>query len=583
MKKPVILFLLLAIFFPAPCLVWADISVTLRLDRKEATLIDSITMVISVSGTRKSDAEPILKDLEAFTVTRGGTSSRVEIINGKVNAGVDYTYALQPKKTGTFTIGPAHVKVKDRTIKSNIVTLMIVEPSQSSGVDRGPLFLSAALSPKEVYVEEQAIYTLKLYLQARVSDISLNLPEAEHLAFKQLGKPVEYQGVYNGQSYQVLEVRYALIPSKEGIYGIRPSRMSMTVSQPRRRSPRSLFNDPFFSFSSGQPMTIASEPLELSVLPLPQEGQPADFSGLVGTYEIQSKLEPSEIKARESTTLTILMRGRGNVARIPDLKLPELELIKTYADQPVLKEETDDKGLLGSKTMKWALVPEKEGEFQIPSLSLSFFDTTSKQYRSIKTPLLSLSVLPAEKDLVQTSQDVLKEQKTEVPAKQEIKELGHDILPIHTSIRGLQSGSLLRTGGLILWIILIAPVFVYAATFSVLKLNKKSSRSTAALRAKKAAKTLTQQCRKRKLRPYDLTSSIRQYLNERFDLSLGTLTPDEAADILLSKGVNVATAEKLRAVLQQLEDAVYTGKGQETCVMGEDMPKLIRQIEKEIR
>ena len=40
MKKPVILFLLLVIFFPAPCLVWADISVTLRLDRKEATLMD---------------------------------------------------------------------------------------------------------------------------------------------------------------------------------------------------------------------------------------------------------------------------------------------------------------------------------------------------------------------------------------------------------------------------------------------------------------------------------------------------------------------------------------------------------------
>jgi hypothetical protein len=583
MKKPVILFLLLAIFFPAPCLVWADVSVTLRLDRKEATLADSITMVISVSGTRKSDSEPILKGLEAFTVTRGGTSSRVEIINGKVNAGVDYTYALQPKKTGTFTIGPAHVKVKDRTIKSNTVTLMIVEPAQSSGVDRGPLFLSAALSSKKVYVEEQAIYTLKLYLQARISDISLNLPEAEHLAFKQLGKPIEYQGVYKGQSYQVLEVRYALIPSKEGIYGIRPARMSMTVSQPRRRSPRSLFDDSFFSFSSGRPMTITSEPLELSVLPLPQEKQPADFSGLVGTYEIQSTLEPSEIKAGESATLTVLLRGRGNVTRIPDLKLPELEQIKNYADQPVLKEETDERGLSGSKTMKWALVPEKEGTFQIPSLSVSFFDTTSNQYRLIKTPLLSLSVLPAEKDTIHALQDVLKEQKEEGPAKQEIKELGHDILPIHTSVRALHSGSLLGTGGLILWIILIVPLFVYAATFSVLKLHKKSSRSTAALKAKKAAKTLAQQCRKGKISSNDLIASIRQYLNERFDLSLGTLTSDEAADILLSRGVSAPTVAKLKAVLKAVEDAVYTGKGQEACVRGEDLPKLIRQIEKEIR
>jgi hypothetical protein len=147
----------------------------------------------------------------------------------------------------------------------------------------------------------------------------------------------------------------------------------------------------------------------------------------------------------------------------------------------------------------------------------------------------------------------------------------------------LQPESLLRTGGLVLWIILIAPLFVYAATFSVLKLHKKSSRSTAALKAKKAAKTLAQQCRKGKLSSNDLISSIRQYLNDRFGLSLGTLTPDEAAGILLSKGVNAATIEKLQAVLQQLEDVVYTGKGQEACVLVEDLPKLIRQIEKEIR
>ncbi len=570
-------------FFHVPCLASGDVSVTLKLDRPEATLLDSITMVVSVSGTRKSDTQPTLKGLEAFNVRTGGTSSRIEIINGKVNAGVEYTYALQAKKTGTFTIGPAEVKVKGKAIKSNTETLTIVRSIQSPDIARGPLFLSAALSPKQIFVEEQAIYTLKLFRQTGVGDISLGLPEAEHLNFKQLGKPVEYQGVYKGQSYQILEVRYALISSREGIYGIRPSRMSMTVFQSRRKSSRSLFEDPFFSFSSGRPVTIASEPLELNVLPLPQKGRPTDFSGLVGNYKIKSHLDPSKIRAGESATMTVLLSGRGNVKRMPDLKLPDLEKIKVYADQPVLMEETDSNGLAGSKTMKWALVPEKEGEYQIPSLSISFFDTTGKQYRVIKSPVLSLSVLPVEKAQVSVSQDVLKGDKTGGPGKQEVKELGHDILPVHTSIKDLHSRTRSGIGGLAFWIVLIIPLFAYAATFLIQKFHRKTTVSVAAARARKAAKALTQQCRKGELSSNDLTSFIRRYLNERFDLALGSLTPDEAADIVVSRGVSAANAERLRTALQELEDAIYTGKGQETCEMGGDLPKLIKQIEKEIR
>ena len=140
--------------FHIPCLARGDVSVTLKLDRPEATLLDSITLVVSVSGTRKSDVTPALKGMDDFEVRAGGTSSRIEIINGKVNAGVDYTYTLQPKKTGNFTIGPAEVTVKGKTIKSNTETLRIVKAIQSGEVDRRPLFLSATLLPKQVFVEE---------------------------------------------------------------------------------------------------------------------------------------------------------------------------------------------------------------------------------------------------------------------------------------------------------------------------------------------------------------------------------------------------------------------------------------------
>ena len=59
--------------------------------------------------------------------------------------------------------------------------------------------------------------------------------------------------------------------------------------------------------------------------------------------------------------MTATVRGRGNAKRIPELKIPSLDGIKIYADQPVLKSENDSAGVTVSKTMAWALVPERPG------------------------------------------------------------------------------------------------------------------------------------------------------------------------------------------------------------------------------
>lgn len=588
MKKLLTLLHVLFVFVMMPCLARADISVTLTLDRHKASLMDSIRMVVTVSGTSKSNSRPILHNVESFDINRGGTSSRVEIVNGKVNAGIDYTYYLQPKKTGTFKIGPAEVKIEGQSFRSKAETLNIIAPPRTSGKNRGPLFLSASISKHSAYVEEQVTYTLKLFRLSPVSDISLDLPETANLEFRQLGKPVEYEGIYNAQSYQILEIRYALIPSATGTYGIRPSRMRLTVAQPGRQSPGGLFNDPFFnnpffSMSSGRPMTLDSEPLELTVLPLPEKGRPADFSGLVGSFTMKANLVPSEIKAGESATLTIVLSGQGNIKRIPDLKMPELEQTKVYADQPLLKERMDDKGIGGSKTMKWALVPEKEGLQRIPSLALSFFDTTTNEYRTIKTPPFSLSVLPGKSAQAQTATGLQKRQESAGSSKKAIKQLGHDILPIHTSIKNLAGGSRSPAMGLFFWVVLIVPIFAYAAMLLGLRLIKHSSKTMAATKAKKAARTLFRKCRQENVNAVDLNSFIRDYLNNRLSLSLGSLTPTDAVEILTAKGVGLETAQKVGRLIQEIEDIVYTGQGHNPCDLGEDVVKLFRQVEKEIR
>ena len=579
---------ILCLFLLFPCVAWADVSVSIKLDRQEATLADSVQMVVSVSGTRSSDLQPMVRGLDSFHVTQAGTASRLEMINGQVNAGIDYTYFIQPKKAGELEIGPAEITVEGKSYSSNTATITIIKAPRASGGHRGPLFLRARIWPEEAYVEEQPIYTVKLYRQMKVSDISLDLPDTEHLVFKQLGKPLEYRSVLDGQTYQVLEVRYALIPSEAGLYTIGPTKMTMTVYQPRRRTSRSrfddpFFKDPFFSFSQGRPMTLESEPQALTVLSLPERGRPIDFSGLVGRFDITSQLEPTTIKARESATLTVLIKGRGNVNRIPDLNGPELSHTKVYADEPVLKVETDAQGLAGTKTMKWALVPEKEGNYEVPPLSVSFFDTTTHGYRVIKTQPLSLSVLPGQPQTPQALSQGPDPLSTQGPAKEEVRELGRDILPVHTLAKDLAAGYRIRPGNMLFWLVFLLPPLLYGATCWAHKFREKSAQSIKATKAKKAAKKLIQNCRQGGMSSSELASSLRDFLNERFDLALGSLTPEEGAAILRSKGASVETAKRFQSLLQCLEDAVYTGKGDECCDRSQDAPKVIKQIQKEIR
>ena len=590
MKKFAGFLMFLSLLLPAVQAVGAEVSVILNLDRREAILADSIQLQVRVSGVRQSDAPPVIEGFEPFYVTKGGSASRVEILNGRYHSGVDYTYYLQPKKKGVFRVGPAKIKVGGKTFRSNVATLKVKAGGSASGSEKGPVFLMATLGSQKAYVEQQIPYTLKLYLRANVSDISLDLPETDDLTFRQLEKPHESQVVYHGVSYRILEVSYGVMPLKAGRFRIPPARMGLTVYNARKRTPRGLFDDPFFggALRSGRPMTVSSEPLALEVLPFPEKGKPGSFSGLVGQFAIEGTLSESETRMGDSVTLTLRLSGNGNVNRLPDLKMPALDHLKIYADEPVFQTRAGADGLNGSKTMKWALVPDAAGRYTIPPFTIHYFDPKTEAYGTQRTEPLVLKVLPGEKETLVTTPRGENSKETGPPAKQEVKEIGHDILPIYTSTSGLVaqgwfSPKAMGPGNPLCWAILMVPFLVYGMVFLGFRLNKKSDQTLYAQRAKRAAHVFLKECRGDEKDADSMMNAIRDYINDRFQLSLGALTPADVSKLLVEKGVRPDTAARLQDVLEELEGRIYTG-GEAACgSMSPDILNIIKKIEKELR
>ena len=571
--------LVLAVVHPARC----EVKLTLDLDRSEATLDDNMSLSVSVSGAHGNDARPTLRGLEDFLVRPAGTSTRVEIVNGQYSAGTDFSYLLQPKKAGTFRIGPAEVTLGGVTYQSNVVTLAVGNAPAAANGERGPIFLVAALAPGRVYVEQQAVYTLKLYRLVNIGNATVNVPEVEGLTFTKIGEPREYQGVYQGRSYQIIEVRYLLTPRKAGQFTVTPARMDLTVFMQDARRRRGIFDDPFFGHaSSGREQTLSSEALALQVLPLPLVGRPPEYGGLVGSFTLEATIEPQTLKAGESATLTATIRGRGNVKRIPELSIPPLDGVKIYADQPLQKDETDADGVSGFKTMKWALVPEREGRYRIPSLAISYFDTAAGRYQTLRTAEATLVVSAGSGNQSAAVAARPARGDTATVAKNAVAEVGRDILPVHGALGTPAAGLSAPPQALVFWVLLIGPPAAFVLTLGGARYRHRSDTIVTSRKVRNAAARFVRTCKRSGLTAAELMPTLQEYLNQRLQLSHGSLTADEAADLLRSRNVDDATVRALSAEWRRTEDAIYSGKGREATAAGEKLCTLVARIEKDL-
>ena len=564
MNRAVIIIFLL--FFFVPPEGHASVSVELTLDKSFALITDTVVLKVKVNGKRKS-SPPEIEGLALFGTTKGGTSSRFEMSNGEMNSSVEYTFYLNPSKKGSFVIGPATVKAGTKIFKSNKVFLEIsAKQEKMAGKNRGTIFVESYISKNKLYVNEQSLYTIKFFRTEQVSNLSLTMPEVDGLVFESLTEPKKYNSIVDSKRYDVIEIKYLLIPQKAGEYTIPPAKMSMTVYQRSRRD--SLFNDPFFGLSTGKPGYLSSNEIRLTVKKLPDLNKPMDFSGLVGEFNIKNDLEPEKIKAKDSTTLTVHVRGRGNIRQIPDLKIGEIEGLKIYQDKPVLNIEKGDSYIAGEKTMKWAIVPEKGGEYKIPVLALTYFDPVKEKYKKLETEPFVIKALeiPQEDINISGSLQAINghEQKPDdLPNnKKKIKTIGKDIFPVHTTGYPSQ-GHFMHNGTKRLIITgIICPPLVFFGLLLGKSFGRKKMKNSLFNKSRSAKNNFIKKIRDKGVTPEVLYNAVLEYLNARFLLKGGVVTPAEAAGILEKKGVPVSTCERLKQSLDRLESIIFARAGQ---------------------
>lgn len=345
-----------------------------------------------------------------------GSSTSIQIVNGKTtrNSQTSYTYILQAKKTGTFTLPPASAKVRGNAIQSKAVSIQVVDngsrPSQGASADdtqqegaanarqqrseEPDIFMRLSLSRSSVVVGEPVTATLKIYHRTNLVGFeNAKFPSFNGFWSQEVESPsnIEFQREQvDGKMYNAAVLRrWVIIPQKAGDQTLDPAEIVCLVNTQRRRSTGSIFDDFFENdyVTTRQRVYTGAPTLHVSALPA---GAPASFGGGVGNFTVQARLSKDSLKTHDAASLLVTISGKGNIALLEAPKLnfpPDFEVydVRTTVN-------TDKSGTSGSKTFEYPFIPRSPGDFTIAPVKYGFYDVSARRYQTASTDSLHLSV-----------------------------------------------------------------------------------------------------------------------------------------------------------------------------------------------
>ncbi len=537
----------------------------------------------SLNNSGSNFQGPSFKD---FHVLGGpNPNSRVSIINGKRSSSITYSYILKPKKIGKFVIEAGSIESNSTTLKSNTITIQVVEGKTNEEIAvselKDEIFIRILLNKNSAYQGEQIIATYTLYFSKNIQDINFNkIPSLKGFWQKELElnqKQRLGQAEYKGNTYQTYILKKSiLIPQKFGKLLLDPMETTLQVSLPTKR--RDMWGR---WMTKKQEMLVTSPSREIQIKPLPMEGKPSNFTGAVGNFSFKSSLSEDSINTNETVSLAVQLSGEGN---LPLFKIPNL---KTPPDIEAYEPKTSDKlnyyssGINGKKEDQYILIPRHKGSYTIPGLQFSYFDPKKKKYIHLESPSYALKV--GGNGLGQHQQII-----TSI-SKENVEFIGKDVLYIKpTTLLSKDKETLFNRNTFIFWWLgpILFAVLLYL--FKLFILDKEIDERS--LRIKKAGRKALKHLDIAKgfIKKEDSTSfysqsldAIYDYLREKLNVDISDFQIDEIKSILNDKKVPGSLIADLESIIETCQIANY-GPSKSSSSMEGDLVKskeIITQLE----
>lgn len=505
-----------------------------------------------------------------------GPYTSYQIVNGHTSrsSSITYTYTLYAEKAGSYTIGAAHAKAGGKTIASRPFRIQVsgatrnngssapnmhddaVSPSHSSGgrISSKDLFVKVTANKKHVHEQEPILLTYKVYTLVDLTSLDGKMPDLKGFHTQEIPLPQQksfHIEKLNGRNYRcVTWSQYVMYPQMTGKMTI-PSLTFKGVVVMQNRNV-----DPFEAFFNGGSgyievkRNIVAPAIDIQVDPLPQK--PTDFSGGVGRFSISSQLLNNTVKAGAPVTLRVVVGGNGNLKLIKQPVVTFPKDFDKYDPKVTDKTKLTTNGLEGNMVYDFLVVPRNHGNYTIPAVSLTYYDTSSNMYKTVKTAPLTIKVEPGDGKGTSVT-DYSAVQQTDIKS---IKQGGYDTIDTEKLFFGSTS--------FLLWILL--PFVLFVALVAIFHKKAVENADIVGKRGKRANKVAT----KRLKTAYKLLTAGKQnefydevlralwgYVGDKLNMPVEQLSRENISEQLAAHNINAEIIEKFISALDECEYERY--------------------------
>ena len=505
------------------------------------------------------------------------SQSSFQIINGHTSSSssVSYTYVAVATKKGNFTLPAAHANVGGKAVSSTPVKLTASgsaannASSHSYGRQKDEedynsyhhsngrvpageeLFIHVSANKQRVHEQEPVLLTYKVYTLVELTQLDGKMPDLKGFHTQEIKMPQQktyHREEYNGRTYNcVTWSQYVVFPQMTGKLVI-PEITFQGVVMHETRDP--------IAFITGrgyeeERRSIKASGLTIQVDPLPT--RPDNFSGGVGRFTITGQTNKSTIKAGDPLNLRIVVSGTGNLKL---MKQPEVNVPQgwdKYDPKVTDKTHLTVNGVEGNVVYDILAVPRKEGQYTIPPVKLTYYDTSSNAYKTVQTQSFEVLVEPGDGTVSGDVADFTQNK-------------SDDIRPIKEGKVRLHNQEDFFFASTWYWTILVVLLAVFVALLVLFRRTAIAHADVARMRGKKANKIANSHLK----RAYNLMLSntptafydevsraLWGYVSDKLNMPVTDLSRDNVAERFAERNVDRDTIDMFISALDECEMERY--------------------------
>lgn len=536
----------------------AEFTCQAEVDRRAVTPGGQIVLTLHARGDLGQQPRHQPPRIEGVEVVPGGTSQSFQLVNGRSEHSIDVTYYLVVRRDDDFQIPSLAFTANGQTCRTEPISITVsagarppaaarvdaADPGGRAGRPGDAYFITLTVDRDEVWVNQQMLLSFRFYHRRSAWDRpDYSAPRTE--GFWRVDLPERrFRESADGHVYDVIEVRYALFPTRTGDLVIESARLEVP-SDPFQR---------FLGRRSRGPVQLVTEPLVIKVKDLPTP-RPATFSGIVADrLALSASLDRQEVPRGEPVGLTLEVTADGFLKSFAGVTVPTVDGARLHDAAERLQEDTSGPRYQATFTEEKAVVPTQEGSLDLGPLELTYFDTGQGRYLTEVAPLATLTVLPSDLPVLGDDRSGFR--------RTEIARLGNELAFIRPVTGSVGGPRVLPVGQATWWLLLLAPWLALGVFHWLLARRAAERRDPAGVRRRQALATALQRldAAAAESDPDQLARAILGFVADRQGRSLAGLTPADVASWARQHG-HEAAGTRLQHVLEICDGARFGGQG----------------------